>query len=353
MARPNKQARGLPIATTDAPGLMYPDSTDFSIAEDGKVSLLATSAAETYATDSGTVTPASSSITVAGGEGIDTSGSGSTLTIAGEDASTSNKGIASFASGEFDVSSGAVSLADEGIKQDFWDYDYVNAKFHDAPIAMQLDGTVPDGSTGATNVMHVGDGIHFEYHIKGTQTILMPQIVANGLDIGMDQTENDGVELSLGITARSRCAFTAQTDACFVECTVQFADVSGVDPFYIGFRKAEAYNAAIGSYTDYFVVGVEGTSEPNKLQIQTNLNGGGAATTDTTDTLADTISVTLRVNVSAGGVATALVDGASPTTEPATFTFDSGDVLVPFIFFLHGADVGGEIALSSFKCGLQ
>lgn len=93
MARPNKQARGLPIATTDAPGLMYPDSTDFSIAEDGKVSLLATSAAETYATDSGTVTPASSSITVAGGAGIDTSGSGSTLTIAGETATAANPGI--------------------------------------------------------------------------------------------------------------------------------------------------------------------------------------------------------------------------------------------------------------------
>ena len=317
------------------------------------MSLLATSAAETFATDSGTVTPASSAITVAGGEGIDTSGSGSTLTIAGEDATTSNKGIASFAAAEFDVSSGAVSLTDEGIRQDFWDFNYVNAKFHDAPIGMQLDGTVPDGTTGATNVMHVGDGIHFEYHIKGTQTILIPQIVANGLDIGMDQTNNDGVELSLGITARSRCAFTAQTDACFVEVTVSLADASGVDPFYVGFRKAEAYQAAIGSYTDYFVLGVEGTSNPNLIQFQTNLNGGGAATTDSTDTWADAASKTIRVNVSAAGVATGLIDSSSPTTEPATFTFDSGDVLIPFIYFLNGSDVGGEIALTSFKCGLQ
>lgn len=93
MARPNKHGLGLPIADTSAPGLAYFDSTDFSVAEDGKVSFLATSAIETVSTDSGTVTPASSAITVAGGAGIDTSGSGATLTIAGETATDSNAGI--------------------------------------------------------------------------------------------------------------------------------------------------------------------------------------------------------------------------------------------------------------------
>ena len=55
------------------------------------------------------------SFTIAGGEGIDTSASGSTLTIAGENASTSNKGVASFASADFSVSSGAVSIKSLGV----------------------------------------------------------------------------------------------------------------------------------------------------------------------------------------------------------------------------------------------
>ena len=50
------------------------------------------------------------SVIVAAGEGMDVSYSGGTATVAGEDATTSNKGVASFASANFTVSSGAVSI---------------------------------------------------------------------------------------------------------------------------------------------------------------------------------------------------------------------------------------------------
>jgi len=57
----------------------------------------------------------SDALTIAGGEGIDTSATGTTVTIAGEDASTSNKGVASFATANFAVSSGAVSIKSAGV----------------------------------------------------------------------------------------------------------------------------------------------------------------------------------------------------------------------------------------------
>ena len=69
------------------------------------------------ASDSGTIDVDldSETLTVSGGEGIDTSATGTTLTVAAEEATSSNKGVASFSTDNFLVSSGAVTIKDEGV----------------------------------------------------------------------------------------------------------------------------------------------------------------------------------------------------------------------------------------------
>ena len=70
----------------------------------------------------GTVDLDSETLDIAGGSGITTTAGSQTLTVAGDDATTSAKGVASFSSAHFSVSSGAVSIATDGIDDTLIDF---------------------------------------------------------------------------------------------------------------------------------------------------------------------------------------------------------------------------------------
>lgn len=202
----------------------------------------------------------------------------------------------------------------------------------------------PTGTTGDVNRLLSWPN-YYEYHVKGSQIIVAPTRGANGVDIGMDQHDNDGVELTNGITARSKAAYTVGTDNCYFEATCNIADVSGTDDFCVGFRKQAAYAANVDDYTDAAYFQVVSTA----VNIETILNNAATSTTATTNTVADGVTFTLRVEVRSG-VTWFYINDEAPSTQ-VNFTFDTGDVIMPFIFFLHSSDLAGAVNISRWECG--
>lgn len=233
---------------------------------------------------------------------------------------------------------------------------YMKINFDCHPIykgKVLADGTTlahaaPTGATGDENLMGFPEGT-LEWHVNGTQTILAPALVATGLNVAQDQTANDGIEICPGILASSKAAFVVGTDPAFyAKLKFSLADVSGTDDCAFGFRKVEAYQAAIDNYDEMAALNVI----TGNINIETILNNAATVTTDTTLNWADTETHTLEVLVSAAGVVTYRVDGITPPTV-ASFTFDAGEVVTPFFYFLHDTDICDTVILQSFECGHQ
>lgn len=244
-------------------------------------------------------------------------------------------------------------LRNDTIRPGKIDRRYTFEEFNCAPVFSSALGSAATGATGDVNNMLFPE-TSFQYHIKGAgQTLLAPLYGASGLDIAMDQTSTEGVEINQGITANSRGAFVVGTDpAFFFSATLKVVDASGANPLLIGFRKAEAYQTSVAAYADYAAIGIIGTSSPNVIKTTTEAAGAGNTDTDTTNTWADNATKTLKVLVSAAGVVTYQINGAAPTTV-AAFSFTAADVVVPFLFFLNAADLANNVYLQAWECGLQ
>jgi hypothetical protein len=239
---------------------------------------------------------------------------------------------------------------------------HLYTEFRQTPIHVALAGAgAAVGSANTVNVLHVPSlgaypGAGFKTAIKGTQTILGPAETDVGLDIGMDQTNNDGLEIDTGITARNPLAFVVGTDAFYLHVEATIADASGADPFHVGFRKLAARAGDYNDYTDFACIGAYAGggagSDPATIYLETALNNVATIQTNTTNTWADAAKKKFSVFVDVDGNVTYKINDAAPTVVTA-YKFDTGDTVMPFIFFLHGTDVAGTVELSLFDCGLQ
>lgn len=226
-------------------------------------------------------------------------------------------------------------------------------EFNQPVVAMAVGGGAAVGTANAVNLLLTPENV-FEYVSKGsTTTAKAPTVTATGLNIGMDQEDNDGVELTPGIVAseRMRGCFKVGTDAAFF-CRAQLKveDVSGTDDLCVGFRKAEGYQANVDDYDEAAYLQVGGGAA-GRFNSETILNN--AATVTTNLGLAaweDGKTHSLEVRVSKQREVTFLVDGKQCGAAPA-FKFDADEYVIPFIFFLNSSDVAGAVEVSEWEWG--
>jgi hypothetical protein len=174
--------------------------------------------------------------------------------------------------------------------------------------------------------------------------------IATGLSIGLDVAADDGIEICPGILAGNASAFVVGTDGPFhFRLTFDIADVSGSDNVMVGFRKAEPYQAvALDAYDEMAAFDVvSGT-----IKTATVINAGTTVNTDTTETWADLATHCLEVKVALNGAVTYKIDGVAPGTTVA-YTFDAGEVVVPFFYNRYDTTTPGVIYLIEWDCALD
>lgn len=235
------------------------------------------------------------------------------------------------------------------INRRYWDSNYWFDNLQVQPVTSKVGGGAATGTAGDNNVLFTQFGA-YEWYVIGTQTILAPSLDTFGLNLVQDNTAGDGIELCMGVQAISPCAFTVGQPAFFFTAQFKVQDVTGCNPLIIGWRKTQAFDATLSNYTDFAVIGISGTA--GKIQTLTQVNSGGVTTTDTTQVAVDGAVMQLKVMVSASGAVTYQYNWATPTVV-AAFTFDAGDVLIPFVRFTEAADITTQASTNYLEVGFQ
>lgn len=236
----------------------------------------------------------------------------------------------------------------------------------DAPLvwsAVDQEGALINVATPAA-----GDEISFHttkhiflahvQSINGTAVQSFPFVSADGLEINVDDDATNGItgwEICNGILSTSKSAYTVGSfpdpdKKIFFEIVVKIDDISDVAEFAMGFRKAEAFQVAIDNYDEMASFNV-GQDADGQIEIHTILNGAATSETDTTLTdWADGGEHTLRIEVANNGKCEFFYDGAEPTVT-TSFTFDSAEVIVPFVYLI--AETGDPgVSISAWRCGV-
>jgi len=234
-------------------------------------------------------------VIVAAGEGIDVSYSSGTATVSGEDATTTNKGIASFATADFAVSSGAVTIKALGVS---------NA---------QLAGSIDNSKLSNSTISGVSLGSDLN-NLRST---------AGG---GISMTTYNGsaavADVEIDINSMSAIASTASTDALVIY------DASGTTHGKLSVSALQSYMQSNLTFTTNTDTDVSVSNLETRLgQIDSNVTIGNSSSVDTTIsgdlnvtgdlTVSGTTTTINTTNLSVEDKLIKLADVTTPTTTTA------------------------------------
>jgi hypothetical protein len=142
-------------------------------------------------------------------------------------------------------------------------------------------------------------------------------------------------------TGQNPFAVVVGSDAnALVRAKFRAATVANLGELAIGWRKAEVFQAALDDYDELAALNVQA----GLVNRETILNGAATVTVDTLLTALDATDIMLEVRL-IGRQALMFVNGEEAVIG-APFSFDVGEVVVPFYFFLQG---GGATALNLYE----
>jgi hypothetical protein len=268
--------------------------------------------------------------------------------------------ISTALSGDIDAvsSAGVVRLSEEGIAQRAFSEDFNALDTVDQVSIILPSGLAASGATGVMNHLYSPSGKVYCIASLGAGQTLFPSVVAAGLDIGGDQTDDEGWEIFSHFAGATGRPFIVGRDAAFYfTCKIVFGNADGLDHLMVGLRRAGPHLATPGDIQDYATFGVSTAADPMAVKLLTGL-GGTDTETDTTQTMVGTTAVQFKILVSAAGVVTFQHDIVTPGTLAAptatvALTLDDGDPMIPFVRFLNVAAFATSVTIHSWDAGYQ
>lgn len=196
----------------------------------------------------------------------------------------------------------------------------------------------PSGVAQSENYVQFGNGFTAHYQPITTATGVALYNTATGMVLNSDANAGEGVEVSAPTYTSSQKQFVVGQQAASVYVKANIDDVTGLNPYWVGFRKKAAYGPTFADYTDYAVIGLGNAT--GDIYTFRSVNATGMTGVDSGSNWADNETHTLEVNVDINGVVTYRLDGYG-VTGYASATFDAGDVMIPvFGWAQQASDIG-------------